>query len=137
MKVAEKFELTANTATTQEFRCPQCGTTTTHRNWDADKAKMNYQCSGCGQIYALDYKEVYYLRTKKPGAYTHAANGEIIFMGYDKYTENPAVPADPGRAIYERVPDADKLISAGASKEKVSTTTVIADDDSDDSSSAT
>lgn len=140
MKVAEKFELTANTATTQEFRCPQCGTTTTHRNWDADKSKMNYQCSGCGQIYALDYKEVYYLRTKKPGAYTHAANGEIIFMGYDKYNETPAVPADPGKAIYERVPDADKLISGGVSKATASTftaKTTKVDDSSDDESSDT
>ena len=111
MKVAEKFALTADTATTQEFRCPQCGCSTTHRNWDKDNSKMNYQCSGCGQIFALDYKEVYYLRTKKPGVYSHDEKGEIIFLGYDKFDENPTVPKNPGKAIYERVPDLDKLVA--------------------------
>lgn len=111
MKVAEKFALTADTTTTQEFRCPQCGTTTTHRNWDATDSKMKYQCSGCGQIFALDYKEVYYLRTKKPGVYSHDEKGEIIFLGYDKFDENPTVPKNPGKAIYERVPDLDKLVA--------------------------
>lgn len=112
MKVAEKFALTANTTTTQEFRCPQCGTTVAHRNWDADTSKMRYQCTGCGQIFALDYKEVYYLRTKKPGTYSHDTNGDIIFMGYDKFSEDPKVPSDPGRAIYERVPNLDELVSS-------------------------
>ena len=129
MKVAEKFALTADTATTQEFRCPQCGCSTTHRNWDKDNSKMNYQCSGCGQTFALDYKEVYYLRTKKPGAYTHDSKGDIIFMGYDKYNETPVVPADPGKSIYETVPDLDKLTASS-----VSTASVSNDDDADDAS---
>lgn len=126
MKVADKFALTADTTTTQEFRCPQCGTTTTHRNWDKDVSKMKYQCSGCGQIFALDYKEVYYLRTKKPGAYTHNEKGETIFLGYDKYQEDPAVPKEPGKSIYETVPNLDELVKEKEDSKK--------DDQSPDSS---
>lgn len=118
MKTATKFVCDTNTTPTREFKCPRCGCEVTHRNWDNDYKKMTYQCTGCGHVSALDYKEVYYMRTKKPGAYVKDENGDTIFLGYDSYSETPTIPENPNAAIYEVNPtladgdaDGDQIIS--------------------------
>ena len=114
MQMATKFVHDTTTTTTREFKCPRCGCEVTHRNWDTDHNKMNYQCAGCGTVTALDYKEVYYLRTQKAthgSAYVTDEHGDKILFGYDKFTEDVEVPENPNAAILEVMPNGTTTVA--------------------------